>query len=461
MLKIMPTRWLMLAVASVFAAPCAASATEWFVAVGGTGSGTHAAPLGRIQDGLRWASPGDVITVRGGVYREALRTIRGGTADAPIAVRGERPDAPVLITTHGTVLRIDHPYIVVENVTLDGQYADAVAVDINSGGRGFVLRRVEVRRSGRDCIDLDGGDAGLIESSVVHHCLRWAGARLDAHGIAAGAVRGLVVRDTEIHTFSGDGIQVDPARRLPSWNDLLVDGCRIWLAPLDQAQNGFPAGRITGENAIDTKAPDEGPRARLVVRNTTAWGFRGAIENQAAFNIKENVEALFDGVTVSTSNIAFRVRGPGTRRGAWVDVQNSVVHSVDVAVRYEDNIERLQIWNSTFGLAVTQSLKAANSVATGLDVRNLLVIGGSPPAEAVDRSNLAVSQAAFVNAWAHDYHLAGDSPAIDTGRRLDQVRFDRDGRRRPQGASHDVGAYERAATPDDRSGALRPRQSVR
>ena len=113
---------------------------------------------------------------------------------------------------------------------------------------------------------------------------------------------------------------------------------RIWLAPLAAAENGFPAGTVPGENAIDTKASSSLPRATLIIRDTTASGFRGGlISNMAAFNLKENVAVTVDGVTVYDSEIAFRLRGPGTSTtgGAWVTVKNAVVYDTTVAFRYE------------------------------------------------------------------------------------------------------------------------------
>jgi len=419
-----------------------AEATEWFVAPGGTGPGTRTAPLGRVQDGLGSAMPGDIVTVRAGTYTDALRTVRSGTADAPITLRAEPGGGPVLVTSAGTVLRVDHAHIVVEGLALDGQYANAVAVDVNNGGSFLVLRRVEVRRSGRDCVDLAAPSNVLIEDSLIHHCLYPANGRSDAHGIVGGAVRDLTIRGTDIHTFSGDGIQLDPGRDAAGWDRVLVERCRIWLAPLTQSENGFARGTVPGENALDTKASNNAPRARLVVRDTQALGFRGTIDNQAAFNLKENVDAMIDGVTVSDSEIAFRLRGPTTFSGAWVAVQNAIVHDVVTAVRYEDNIENLRVWNSTFGLNVGRPFEAASSRSAGVNVRNLLVLGSRLPEEAFDRSNLAVPNASFVNAGAGDYHLVPGSPAIDVGAVVSSVLTDRDGVRRPQGNGPDIGAYE-------------------
>jgi hypothetical protein len=419
-----------------------AEATEWFVAPGGTGPGTRNAPLGRVQDGLASAMPGDVVIVRGGTYREGLRTVRSGGEGAPITLRSEAGSGPVLVTTAGTALRVDHANLLVEDLVFDGQYGTSDAVVVNSGGNSLVLRRVEVRRSGRDCVDMAAPRNVLIEDSLIHHCLNAANGRTDAHGITGGAVRDLTIRGTEIHTFSGDGIQFDPSRDPAGWDRVVIERCRIWLAPLPEAENGFAKGVVTGENAVDTKVPNGAPRARLLVRNTDAWGFRGTIENQAAFNLKENVEATIDGVSVWDSDIAFRLRGPTTLAGAWVVVQNTVVRDVATAVRYEDNIQNLKIWNTTFGLGVGRAFQAAASGSAGVDVRNLLVVGTGLPAEAMDRSNLAVPVAAFVNAAAGDYHLAPGSPAIDTGMAIGAVATDRDGTPRTQGNGPDVGAYE-------------------
>src|SRR5918995_303186 len=115
--------------------------------------------------------------------------------------------------------------------------------------------------------------------------------------IVAAAVRRLVVRNPEIHPFSGDGIQLDPSRASPGWDDVLIEHCRIWLEPLSGVENGFQAGTTPGENAVDTKASGRHARARLTIRDIEAWGFQhGVIQNMAAFNLKENIEAIVDGV---------------------------------------------------------------------------------------------------------------------------------------------------------------------
>lgn len=447
------------AVVSLAAAP--ARAAEWFVAPGGTGNGTSAAPFGRVQHGISAAQPGDTVTVLPGTYAESLQTVRNGSAAAPIVIRAERARAATL-TTAGRVLRVDHAYIVVEGFVIDGQYGAGDTVDVNDGAHFFRLRNVEVRRSTRDLVDVASPRGVTIEHALIHHALNAANGRTDAHGVVAGAVQDFTIRDTEIHTFSGDGFQLDPARQAPGWTHVTIERTRIWLAPLPTSENGFAAGSVPGENAVDTKASSDLPRATLVIRDTTAWGFRGGlIGNMAAFNLKEHIEATVDRVTVYNSEIAFRLRGPtDTSRGAWVTVKNAVVHNVATAFRYENNIENLKIWNSTIGRGVTRAFRDAESGSGGLQVRNVLILGPLP-AEANHPSNRSVGQEAFVNGAGDEYELRSGSSAIDSGIAIVEVKTDRAGTARPQGRAYDVGAYEFAGAPTGARGTVTPLREIR
>lgn len=420
-----------------------ASAAEWFVAPGGTGRGSAQAPFGRIQTALEAAAPGDTVTLRPGTYRERLSTVRSGTAEAPIVVRGSGARDAVLITAAGRVVTVAHAHFTLQGVVIDGQYGASDTMRVETAGHSFTLRDAEVRRSMHDLIDLAGPHNVLIDRSVIHHALNAARGRTDAHGIAAGPVRNLTIQHSEIHTFSGDGFQIDPGRAAPGWSNVTIDSVRFWLAPLPSPENGFDAGTVPGENAVDTKASARWPRATLTIRNTTASGFRdGLINNMAAFNLKEHIDATLDRVTVFDSEIAFRMRGNGPdSTGAWITLKNAVVHDVQTAFRYEENIQNLRIWNNTVGAGVTRTFQAALSTDRGLNVRNLLVLGPHPD-EAADSSNLAVGPEAFVDARRHDYRLVPTAAAIDAGAVIPAVSVDRDGGTRPAGRGYDVGAYE-------------------
>ena len=425
----------------------AAAQQQWYVAPAGTGNGSSSAPFGKIQQAIQAAHPGDTVIVAPGTYAEGLTTYRGGLSGAPITIKASGGARSALVTRAGRVLEVLHPYIVVDGLVLDGQYAATDAVRVSSAADHFVLRNAEVRRSSRDCVDMGGPDGVLIEATSINRCLWWSGEREDAHGIVAGAVHGLTLRNVQISNFSGDGLQLDPSRSLPGWDDVLIEGSTFSLAPLAKAENGFAAGVVPGENGIDTKTHGSAPRASLIVRNTVAHGFRnGLIANMAAFNVKENVEATFDRVTVRDSLIAFRLRGPGSNGGAWVHLRNAVVHGVSYGIRYEDYIEQVEVSHVTFGAGVGEAFKDANSNWAGIDVRNTVVLGSTLPVEApASGTNVAVASSAFVDAAAHDYRLAAGSPALDKGVTIAGITTDRVGTKRPQGAAPDIGAYERLA----------------
>ena len=425
-----------------------AGAATLYVAPGGTGNGSPLSPFGRLADALAVAAAGDEVVLRPGTYGESVRTVRSGTSDQRIVVRAEQPGTAILTTGAGTVLRISHAFVTVQGLIVDGQYAGFDAVIVDGGAEGWLFQDSEVRRTSRDCIDIRAPADVVIERALIHHCLNAANGQTDAHGIVAGAVRNLVIRDTRIHTFSGDAVQVDPGRSVPGWDQVTIERCQFWVEPLPSAENGFAAGAVPGENAVDTKASGAAARATLIVRDTEAWGFRGGfITNMAAFNIKENVNATLDRVTVSRSEIAFRLRGPGPNGGAWVRVQNAVVFDVGTGVRYEDNIERVEVWNSTFGSEVARVFRAASSNAAGLDVKNVLFMGATA-SELSGASNMPAAATFFTDAAAHDYRLLPNSVAIDTGISLTAVTTDRAGAARPAGRSWDVGAYEHAPQPD-------------
>lgn len=431
------------------AAPPVHASQEWFVAAGSSGNGSASAPFGTIQAALQAAQSGDTITVRPGTYPEVLSSVRGGTRDAPLTLRSAEGRGTVTVTRAGRVLNVSHPYIVVDGLVFDGRYGASDAVRLTSAASHFVLRNAEVRRSGRDCIDMAGPSNVLIEHTNINHCLWWSSTtgRRDAHAIVAGPVRNLRLRHLDIHTFSGDGLQLDPGRLLPGWNDVTVEHTRFRLVPLPSPQNGFAQGMIPGENAVDTKTNASAPRARLTITDTTAEGFGpGLISNMAAFNLKEKVDVHLDRVTVSLSEIAFRLRGPGPNGGAWVQLDNIVLHHVVTGIRYENDVEKVNVVHATFGRNITRPFRAANSGWSGVDVQHSLFLRRSLPTEApASAGNLAAASSWFAAAGSDDYRLLASAPAVDAARGGATVAADRVGTTRPQGLAPDVGAFERPA----------------
>lgn len=449
--------WPIALVGAGWVVPATAWAQDFYVdaTAGPGGSGSMGSPFVEIQQALDVAAAGDVIHVLPGSYAP-IATVVDGTGAAPITVQGE-PAGDAVVQASGTALEAHHEYHTFQGLVLDGGYGAADAVDAD-GANFLELFDVEVRRAGGDCIDLHTVEGVLIANSRIHHCVADdAGVAVDAHGITGDSVFGLELRDTEVYLFSGDAVQLSPPR-LP-WDDLLIRRCVLWSGALDEDAGGLPSGTVIGENALDTKVGAEldgqGSPPSVEVEDTVVYGFRDFISNQAAFNLKEDVDVRVNRVTVYDSELAFRLRGP-----ALVRVQNAVVHSVDAAVRYEDGLSGAAILASTFGGGVTAAfVDGGGDPPVDLVVENLLVLGAATPDEAAaGTANLAVGAEVFVDAAAHDYHLIAGTEPVDAGVDIDGVMLDRDGTFRPVGPALDVGAYEWNADdpppppPDDTGG---------
>ena len=401
-----------------------------------------------IQEALATALPGDTLIIEAGTYSEALQSVTAASIDAPITLRAAE-GARVVIGAGGTAVTLSHPGHVLDGLVLDGSYGPAAVLRIEDAASDTRVTGVEVLQGGRSCVELGAPENVAFEESVIHHCLWWEDGAEDAHGIVAGAAIGLSLSGVEIHTFSGSGLLLDPNRDPAGWDALTVEDSTFWLAPLSTAENGFPAGVVPGKNAIETRVAEDGGRPSVFVARTTAHGFsNGSADVTAAFYWKESVDVTMDRITVYDSAVAMRVRGPDDTRpdSAWLTLTNSLIYDVDVAFRYEDDVDRLALWANTLGSGVDVPFVAVEDEGQGLDVQNLLLLGSTLPIEASTAlGNLAVSELAFVDAAAHDYHLAEGSPALDLGLDLPLVTTDFDGEARPQGLGTDIGADERAA----------------
>ena len=88
-------RWLRCIAVCVASCVMQAGAAEYFVAPDGCdqADGSSAKPWRTIQRAADVAKAGDVVTIRGGTYREWVKPANAGRADAPIvyrAAKGER-----------------------------------------------------------------------------------------------------------------------------------------------------------------------------------------------------------------------------------------------------------------------------------------------------------------------------------------------------------------------------------
>lgn len=245
---------------------------------------------------------------------------------------------------------------VYENILVDGGFADDTLVKIEADN--VVLRRCEIRNGTDNGIVVTGKNV-RIEDTRIHHLLRGTfDDQKDAHGIT-GQAQGLVVRNCEIYQVSGDALQFDPGRR--PWDDVVIERCTFWTGPLEADAAGFRRGERPGENALDTKALAKHPRSKVVIRDSVFYGFGdGQITNQAALNLKENVDVTVERCLFRGNDVCFRLRGgSGERGGARVTIRDCAVYESDVALRIEDKIEGLTVDRLAIGAGIKRKRQDA------------------------------------------------------------------------------------------------------
>jgi hypothetical protein len=271
-----------------------------------------------------------------------------------------------------------------ENYRIDAGGSGGNIVKITADD--VILRNCEIFNGTGNGIGVFGTRV-VIENCRIHLLL--AGTyedQQDAHGIT-GRWGDVTIRNCDISHVSGDSIQFDPDRE--SHGAVTIEACRLWTGPLGQDAAGFKAGQRPGENAMDTKVPPGGARCRLVIRHCHfhGWNQPSQIENMAALNLKENVDAGIRNCVFEDNEIAFRLRGPGKNGGARVTIADCAVYDTRIAVRAEDKIEFLKIDGLLFGAGVTERIRFVNGrVDAGFTLvgegeapdRDTLLKGGFP-----------------------------------------------------------------------------------
>ena len=258
-----------LAVVPGLTAPAHAAGTAYFVSPTGldTNSGTSAAaPFKTIQHALDLAQPGTTITLAAGKYTEAALTKVAGTAGAPITVKGpETGKDPsgrykaTLYSPAGRAFTINHSYYTLDGFTIDGQpniarseypttldavraWKDGVQarainsklVYVGSGAvsdlTGITVSNMFLNGSGGECVRFRNRTSNsLIVGSVIQNCgIYGAGDDTtkykyhNGEGVYIGTSpksttepfaandtsNGIVVRDTTVHTFGAECLEV-------------------------------------------------------------------------------------------------------------------------------------------------------------------------------------------------------------------------------------------------------------
>jgi hypothetical protein len=274
------------------------------------------------------------------------------------------------IGTTGHVGCLDHPKQVKRlEINKPGVYENFLVDAAGAGGNivkitadNVTVRNCEIRNGSGNGIGVFAPNV-VIESCRIHHMLKSTfKEQADAHGIT-GHWGNVVIRNCDISYCSGDAIQFDPERA--GSGNLTIEHCHLWTGPLPADAAGFKAGERPGENAADTKVKLDAPRAILKIDHCLIHGFNqpAQISNASALNLKENVDATVAACIFYDTEIAFRVRGPGSRGGAHVGITDCAIYDTQIGVRAEDKAEQLRISRLGFGKGVGTRIKFVSGKA--------------------------------------------------------------------------------------------------
>jgi parallel beta-helix repeat protein len=301
----MPARLVLLIALAALLADDARAATI-FVSVDGSdrrGDGSSGRPFATITRAAASARPGDVVTVRAGVYRESAVIRKGGSRGARVVIRGES----AIIDPSGLEGRSGAP---ADGLTVAANYVDVEGMEIrNAPGTGLVVWGAhDVRIAGnrvhgstRSGIWVGHEERGriwdvVVQDNVVYDNVRENVRRTWRQGwgqsIGVSRARRVTVRGNLVHRNYGEGILLTKSKDCRVIGNEVFDNfsVQIYLTYVQRTRvegnltystgdrgyyrNGQPASGIMLANETE-RVPEEATNANVVVNNVvlhSRWG---------------------------------------------------------------------------------------------------------------------------------------------------------------------------------------------
>lgn len=468
-------------------------AATYYVATTGydSNAGTLSAPFKTIQKGLNTVQPGDVCIIRGGTYNESLALGQSGTSSAKITIQSYSGETVTINSGTAVALRTNgrkHYYLIsglrfistfVGNYSQTGkQYTldfesgiwDGFT-DPNGGNNGFILRNCYIEGAVHFY-----GHNNLVENCELNGKTQWSNALWDSFAashhntyrnntIYSYTERGVwtmqytdsvIVENNLIHDIGGSGIDCDGAGH-PVYNSIVRGNTIYNVAGRGiEMENSFNS--ITENNKVYNSqkwgisyinygfGPDYNSDAEYRHLNTNAIVRNNLVYNTAEAGIVLNGAA---GVKIYNNTVYRNYTTKGYFAGIALcsyggypcintDIRNNIISECDAYA----------IWIESPSLQL-QGLMMDNNLyyhSTKTKTHTFKDIGSYTLAEyraaSGKEQNSQFANPGFVNASGGDFHLNSTGPAKDVGATLSDVSTDLEGLARPQGAKHDVGAYE-------------------
>ncbi|HYO76002.1 MAG TPA: right-handed parallel beta-helix repeat-containing protein, partial [Thermoanaerobaculia bacterium] len=434
-------------VLSTFLFAGTASAKELFVATSGNDAnlGTIAAPFATIKKASSLALPGDVISVRGGVYYGPAGVMAKGTAAARITVRSYPGETAVIDGTNmaaGSDLFSLYKAEYIDVVGFEVRNSKRIGINVYES-KNIRVRDNHIHHSHRHAVYVGGATTGIsadiyIDGNDIHDNVLenqnltmvdggWAGAVCLSQTTRGGITNNRVYRNYGEGMGSGLSTNVNIEGNVVSDNYsgyIYIDNGQHMTVNRNLLYNtgdtrfyrlGKPA---PGIGIANEAIAESMPSSDIVVTNNivigTRWGFYyGAFENGGGLKNVTVANNTFYRATESLVRIELDAH-------AGTVVKNNIFYSVGNA--------------------------AASVAGSGVAFQNNLWYGAAPTGLAVGAGDI-YADPMLVNPGtfnAADYKLKAISPAVHTALDATPATTDFFGSKRTP--SNDLGAHEQSTT---------------
>jgi hypothetical protein len=416
-----------LPVASAQVSPAAGS--TYYVSPDGSdaAAGTQAAPFRTIQRAASLVDEGDTVVVRAGRYagfQLGWDFPQSGTASQPITFKAD-PGAVIEGRNDETADGINlegSSYVVIDGFTVDNASGNIDRACIRTvSGRNVTVRNNDVSGCGTwgiftshsDYVRIIGNRTSFNNSEPS-----------DNHGIyVSNATVKPTVVENEIRGNRGAGLHMNGD--LSMGGNGLITGARI-------ERNVIYGNGEKGGSAINC----DGVQASLI-RNNLLY------DNHASGVSLYRIDAAEGARNNVVVNNTIRMASDGR----WaISIKNrSTGNTVSNNILLHDGPRgAINILPDSLSGFVSDHNAVTNRFSTD-DGESILTLAQWRNATKRDQNSFVAGPAALF-ADANDYHLSATSPAIDAGSSLGAPDVDIEGKGRPFGSAHDIGAYEFGST---------------